>query len=121
MTMDLIYASLYMDEGETASTAIQQVDKLLRGPAEKSKDGVLLMDIVYGSGQKEDALVVATGVSAYVKEHYRARLRGFQIALTDQDGRRPMRDIFISKSMKEDDIDGERIVILYDRGWFDGQ
>ncbi len=117
--MDLIYASLYMDEGETASKAIQQVDQLMVGPAGKSKDGILVMDIVYEPGQKEDAMVVATGVSAYVKEHYRARLRGFQIALTDQDGRRPMRDILISKSMKEDDIDGERILVLYDRGWHD--
>ena len=116
--MDLIYASLYMDEGETASTAIQQVDKLLMGPAGKSKDGVLIMDIVYESGQKEDALLVATGVSAYVKEHYRARLYGFQIALTDQDSKRPMRDMLISRSMEEDDIDGERILILYDQGWY---
>ncbi len=116
--MNLIYASLYLDDGETASTAVQQVDQMLMDPERKNND-VLVMDIVYETGQKEDALIVAIGVSAYVKERYRNRLRCFQIGLTDQDSKRPMRDILISRSMKADDIDGERIMVLDDRGWYD--
>lgn len=115
MTMQILYGSLYADAGETASAAIPQIDSLVKKA--KGRNGVLIFDVVYEPGEKHDALFLANGIASYTKERYREKLIGFQIAITDDDAIRPMRDIFITQAI--DEVDGDRAVVLEHLGWYD--
>ena len=110
----LIYGSLYLDEGELWEFAERQVDECIVNAQEMyplRRIG-LAFDIVATQAQitTGEAGRLAKHLLDYADERYPA-LRARFVGVTDDDARRPGRDIALLGELSQDAIDNQHIFV----------
>ena len=113
--MGLIYGSLYLDEEEAWELAERQVDECILNALDiypMHRIG-LAFDVVatpaqIGQGEPQR---LARHLLAYLDERY-PRLRARFVGVTDDDSRRPGRDLVLLGRLSPDDIDGQHLFVF---------
>jgi hypothetical protein len=110
----LIYGSLYLDEGEPWEFAERQLDECIANAQETyplRRIG-LAFDIVATPAQiaTGEAGRLAKHLLAYADDRYPA-LRARFVGVTDDDSRRPGRDIALLGELSQDAIDNQHIFV----------
>jgi hypothetical protein len=111
----IAYSALYLDEKESFETAEIQINENIDEAAAVGKDPTdiyIAVDIIATPGQ------IASGVAKKYAERIMAFVNrtfpqsGRAIGITDDDRRRPLRDLLITHNLQDSDIDGKHLSIL---------
>jgi hypothetical protein len=108
-----VYGSLYADNAESWEFAETQIDDCI-GKAQRPQPQIaLLFDIVATPEQiaNGDAHEIAQYILRYVDEQY-PDLKLRTVGITDDDNRRPARDIVLTQTMQMDDIDNVHLFVV---------
>lgn len=111
----LVYGSLYLGEREPYELAEQQIDTCLelalRGGAQKRVS--LIFDVVATPEQVAggEPHQVAQHILTYVDVRY-PYLDARAVGITDDDARRPMRDILLTQTLTLSAVDEQHLFIL---------
>jgi hypothetical protein len=113
MSYALVYGSLYVDKAESWEFAETQIDDCI-GKAQRPQSQIaLLFDIVATPAQiaSGDAHDVARYILKYADEQY-PNLKLRTVGITDDDDRRPARDIVITQKMQMGDVDNVHLFVV---------
>ena len=113
--LGLIYGSLYLDEGESWEFAEKQVDECILNAKDlypMHRIG-LAFDIVATPKQiaRGEARRLAKHLLAYIDERY-PRIRARFVGVTDDDRRRPGRDVVLLGTLSRDAIDNKHLFVF---------
>ena len=119
LDMVALYGSLYMDAQESWEYAEMQIDEMIEQVTRQSASLAqvfIFFDIVATQKQLKTGAAhqIARHLLSYIDTDY-PDVRGRMIGITDDDDRRPMRDIFIleeNAGLTENDIDGVHLFML---------
>jgi hypothetical protein len=111
----IAYSALYLDEKESFETAEAQINENIDEAAAVGKDPsdiYIAVDIIATPSQ------IASGVAKKYAERIMSFVdrsfpqSGRAIGITDDDRRRPLRDLLITHRLQDSDIDGKHLYIL---------
>ncbi len=112
----LAYVSLYVDANEQLEDAQTQIDWAIRRAAETGwplSDVTLGVDIVGTPEQVGGGIAhnLAVNILRYADQHY-PRLRARLAGITDDDERRPIRDIALMRTLSASAIDNIHLFVI---------
>src|ERR1700694_436677 len=111
----IAYSALYLDEKESFETAETQINENIDAAAAEGKDPsdiYIAVDIVATPAQIASGVAkkYAERIMSYVDRSFPQS--GRAIGITDDDTRRPLRDLLITHHLQDSDIDGTHLNIL---------
>lgn len=107
----LAYGSLYMDQAESYEYAEMQIDQCIAAAHVPHERIILAFDLVATPAQIASGRAREWGqhLLAYCDRHY-PNLSARVVGITDDDHRRVMRDMLITRRLAEQDIDGIHLI-----------
>jgi hypothetical protein len=107
----LAYGSLYMDQAESYEYAETQVDEIVAKARVPHELIIVAFDIVATPEQIASGRAQKWGqhILAYCDQHY-PKLSARAVGITDDDHRRVMRDMLITRTLTAKDIDGIHLI-----------
>ena len=113
--LGLIYGSLYLDEDESWEFAEKQVDECIMNAKDlypMHRIG-LAFDVVVTPAQiaRGEARRLAKHLLAYIDERY-PQIRARFVGVTDDDRRRPGRDVVLLGTLSRDAIDNKHLFVF---------
>lgn len=111
MRKSLAYGSLYMDQAESYEYAETQIDECITAARVPHERIILAFDIVATPAQMASRRAKEWGqhILQYCDQHY-PNLSARAVGITDDDHRRVMRDLLITHTLSEKDVDGIHLI-----------
>jgi len=111
--MQFIYGSLYLDQEETLKYAKVQIDEGIAKANIPLNQVSFVFDVIATPEQIKSGTAqrVARLILDYVDQNYPGLLARY-VGVTDDENRRPMRDIILTRQLQLEDIDNEHLFVV---------
>jgi hypothetical protein len=113
--LSIAYAALYLDEKESFETAETQINEDIDQAAAQGRDPTdiyIAVDIIATADQIARGLAekYARRILRFIDANYPQS--GRAAGISDDDTRRPLRDMLITHKLTDADIDGRHLIII---------